>query len=81
MAKINVDISKHFLVPKHTKLSEKDAKKVLDSYNIVRDALPKIHVKDPALSGMKVAAGDIVKVERKSPTSGHIDFYRCVIDG
>ncbi len=74
-------VSKHFLIPKHSKLSEKDKKAVLDKYQITPALLPKILKDDPAIQGLDVKIGDVIKIERNSPTSGKTNFYRCVIDG
>ncbi|MFP4424414.1 MAG: DNA-directed RNA polymerase subunit H [Candidatus Woesearchaeota archaeon] len=79
--KAKFDISNHVLVPKHAKLSEKETEKVLKKYNIPREGLPKILVTDPAIAGLGVSAGDIIKITRESPTAGKIEVYRCVIDG
>ncbi|MFO7710728.1 MAG: DNA-directed RNA polymerase subunit H [Candidatus Woesearchaeota archaeon] len=79
--KAKFDISNHVLVPKHAKLSEKETEKVLKKYNIPREGLPKIMVTDPAIAGLGVSAGDVIKVTRESPTAGKIEVYRCVIDG
>ena len=81
VAKTKFEISKHFLVPKHSKLSEKDAEKILKKYNIKKGQLPKIIISDPSIEGLKLSLGDILKVSRISQTAGEIDFYRCVIDG
>ena len=81
MAKTKFEISKHFLVPKHTKLSDKEAEKLLKALNATKDNLPKILVKDPAIAELKAEVGDIIKVVRQSPTAGETEFYRCVTDG
>lgn len=72
------DTSKHILVPKHTKVSDKEKDKVLEQYQITFNQLPKISSKDPALLGMDLKAGDVIKVERNSPTAGKSVFYRGV---
>ena len=43
--------------------------------------LPKILKSDPAIAHLKLEPGDIVKVERKSSTTGKAIFYRGVISG
>ncbi|MFO8016813.1 MAG: DNA-directed RNA polymerase subunit H [Candidatus Woesearchaeota archaeon] len=79
MAKAKIDISKHILIPKHSKLSEKDKKELLEKYNISIKELPKISKDDPVISDMGVAPGDVIKISRKSPTAGETVFYRGVI--
>ncbi len=75
------DVTKHVLVPKHTKLSQKDKQKVLEKYNISEAELPKISKKDPAISKLKVEAGDVIMIERPSTTAGKTVFYRVVVSG
>jgi len=76
-----VNISKHLLVPKHIKLSEKDKDKLLEKYNISVTQLPKILKKDPAIKDLKLKQGDVVRIIRKSATAGEIEFYRGVSNG
>ncbi len=71
----------HALIPKHTKLSEKDKKAVLEQYNITFTELPLIKTSDPALAEMGVEEGDVIKIERDSPTAGKTVFYRGVQNG
>ncbi len=67
----------HILEPKHTKLSEEEAKKLLEKFNIAKSQLPKILSTDPALpEGCKV--GDIIKIERKEGNKINL-FYRVVV--
>ena len=74
------DITKHGLVPKHIKLSDKDKKQLLEKYNITLNELPKILANDPAIKDLGLKTGDIVKIERKSKTAGEYDYYRGVIN-
>lgn len=76
--KSTFDISKHMLVPKHTKLSQKDKKTLFSQYNMTFANLPKILATDPALAALNVKEGDVIKVERESPTSGKTEYYRGV---
>jgi DNA-directed RNA polymerase subunit H len=78
-AKFNV--AGHNLVPKHTKLSQKDKKTLFEKYNILTRDLPKILIDDPALAGLDVVEGDIIKVERTSATTGKAVYYRGVVNG
>ncbi|MBW2997252.1 DNA-directed RNA polymerase subunit H [Candidatus Woesearchaeota archaeon] len=68
----------HVLIPKHKKLSEKEKKDLLETYHITINELPAILKSDPALAGTDVDVGDIVKIERDSPTAGKTVFYRGV---
>ena len=75
------DISKHTLVPKHTKLSEKEKEIILKKYNISVTQLPRILKNDSAIKDLKLKQGDVVKIIRQSPTAGEIIFYRSVTNG
>ncbi len=74
-------VTNHIFVPKHSKISEKERKELLEIYHIDAEHLPKIFTDDPAIQDLEVKAGDIVKIVRKSPTAGEIAFYRNVIEG
>jgi len=73
-------VQKHHYVPKHTKLSEEEAKKLLEYYNISPRQLPKILKTDPAIQHLNPKPGDIIKIERKSKTAGKSYFYRVVVN-
>ena len=74
-------VTNHILMPKHTKLSEKDKKALFDTYNISVKELPKILKSDAAIASLDVKAGDVIKIIRESPTAGTSIFYRGVIHG
>lgn len=70
----------HILMPKHTILNESEKMNVLQKYNISIQQLPRIKSNDPALVGLDAKAGDVVKIERVSYTTGTSLFYRIVVD-
>jgi DNA-directed RNA polymerase subunit H (RpoH/RPB5) len=72
--------NKHTLVPKHTKVSDSEKKKLLEKFNITERGLPKIKSEDPAIAKLGVKEGDIVKVERISSTAGIAYYYRAVAE-
>jgi DNA-directed RNA polymerase subunit H len=76
----NKMIIEHVLVPVHTKLSEKEAKALLERYAITIKELPKIYIDDPAIRHLDPKENDIIKIVRASPTAGKTVFYRGVID-
>lgn len=78
--KKKLNVSKHILVPTHIKLNESEKKELLEKYKISVSELPKISIKDPAIESLKVKAGDIIKIIRKSQTAGTGVFYRSVIN-
>jgi DNA-directed RNA polymerase subunit H len=73
------DVSKHVLVPKHVKLSEKEKKDLFDRYVADLRDLPRVYKDDPAIQGLDAKEGDIIKIARKSPTAGEAVFYRRVV--
>ncbi len=76
---ITFDVSTHMLVPKHTKLNQKEKKELFEKYGILFRNLPKISVNDPAIRTLNLKEGDVVKIERASPTAGDTIYYRGVI--
>jgi len=66
----------HILQPKHTKLNEEEAEKVLANLNVSKAQIPKIVLSDAGLpEGCQV--GDIIKIERKE--GEQINFYYRVV--
>lgn len=73
------DVTKHVLVPKHEKLSEKQREALFKKYKIKPQDLPKIFITDPAIRGLDVKPGDVIKITRQSPTAGVSTYYRIVV--
>ncbi|MCD6523147.1 MAG: DNA-directed RNA polymerase subunit H [Candidatus Diapherotrites archaeon] len=71
-------ILNHKLVPKHEKISKKEAEELLKKYNLTKDQLPKINEDDPVVKAIKAKKGDILKITRKSLTAGEAVSYRIV---
>ncbi len=71
-------VAEHALVPRHSKLSEKEKAELLSKYGITENNLPRVSVKDPALQNLNCKIGDIICVERPSLTAGTSLFYRRV---
>lgn len=74
------DPTNHELVPKHEKLNAKEATKILEKFRATPGELPRIHITDPALRSLSVKPGDVIKITRKSYTTGEVVFYRGVVD-
>ena len=75
-----VDVPKHSLVPKHTKLTEEEAVEVLKRLNILAKQLPRISSKDPAIRELAINKGEIIKITRESLTNKEALFYRIVAE-
>jgi DNA-directed RNA polymerase subunit H len=79
-------VLEHELVPEHYLLSDEEAEKVLAALKLTKDQLPKIRLNDPCVIALDricgpVEEGKIVKIVRKSPTSGVSVCYRLVVRG
>jgi len=70
----------HVYVPKHEIMSKKEAEEVLKKYNCKPTELPLIFVNDPAILGLGVKPGDMIKITRKSPTAGQSLYFRYVVE-
>ena len=70
----------HILVPKHEIMVKKDAEEVLKTYNCRTTDLPLIFANDPAIIGLGVKPGDMIKITRKSATAGESFYYRYVVE-
>ena len=71
-------VLKHEMVPKHEVLSEKEADELLKTYNISSAQLPIVLITDPALKGLDVKNGDVVKVTRENRVTGTSYVFRLV---
>jgi DNA-directed RNA polymerase subunit H (RpoH/RPB5) len=73
-------VEKHILVPKHSLLKDKEKNELFEKYNITGSNLPRILKSDKALDKLDAKEGDIIKIERQSPTAGKTVFYRLVVN-
>ena len=78
--KNQVLVPDHALVPKHEIVSKQEAELVLEKFNCKPTELPLIFVNDPAILGLGVKPGDLIKITRKSPTAGESIYYRYVVE-
>ena len=70
----------HVYVPKHEIMNKKDAEEVLKKFNCKPTELPLIFVNDPAIIGLGVKPGDMIKITRNSATAGESIYYRYVVE-
>ena len=70
----------HIYFPKHEILEVAEAKNVLEEFHCKPTELPLIFVTDPAIIGLGVKPGDMIKITRKSATAGESFYYRYVIE-
>ena len=78
--KITTLVPDHVFVPKHEILTKKEAMHVLKNFNCNPTDLPFIFVSDPAILGLGVKPGDLIKITRKSGTAGQSIYYRYVVE-
>lgn len=74
------DVSKHYIVPKHEIIYEKEIKEVREKYNINDlDNLPTIRREDPQAKYVGGKPGDIIKITRPSISNINSTMFRyCV---
>ena len=70
----------HVDVPKHEIMERKHAEGVLEKYHCKTTDLPLIFANDPAIIGLGVKPGDMIKITRKSATAGESLYYRYVVE-
>jgi len=73
-----INILKHDLVPEHTIMAAEEIKELLTKLAINVTQLPKILTTDPVVKTMGAKAGDVLRIDRKSPTAGKTTYYRLV---
>ena len=78
--KIPILVPDHIYVPKHEIMSKNEAEGVLEKFNCQPTELPLIFVNDPAIIGLGVKPGDMIKISRKSSTAGESIYYRYVVE-
>ena len=66
-------------MPKHTILSEEEKRALLQKHDINEVQLPKILTNDAVVKVLDAKIGDVIKIERGSPTAGSTVYYRIVV--
>ena len=75
--RLQFNILKHILVPKHTILNENETELFMKKYNILDNTqIPDISYFSPVAIVIGLRPNNIVKIERSSRTSIKSDFYR-----
>jgi len=72
------NILEHEMVPEHVILGDEEKKELLNRLKISSSNLPKIMANDPAVKAIGAKEGDVLRIERESPTAGTSTYYRVV---
>ena len=73
------NITKHILVPTHTKMDDEEVRKLLaELYIQNKFHLPIMLKSDPITRYLDLSSGDVCRITRYSPTCGHYYSYRVV---
>lgn len=75
-----INILEHVDVPTHTILSGDESESLLHQYGITSEDLPKIKLDDAAIKEIGGNLGDIIEIERQSPTATTSKYYRVVVE-
>jgi DNA-directed RNA polymerase subunit H (RpoH/RPB5) len=78
--RLMINITKHFIVPKHEKISIEDVhtlKKTLRIKDIYK--LPALMIYDPVARYFNFKQGDVIKITRNSKSTGiHVSYRACI---
>lgn len=78
LKELQYNVMHHQLVPEHKKIDESAIKDVMKSLCVKnRYQFPAIAQTDPVARYLALSPGDVVQIERPSPTAGKAIAYRC----
>lgn len=69
-ADLLVNITKHFLVPKHQIMTPEEKSALIKRYRLKDTQLPRILVTDPVARYYGMRRGQVMRIERASQTAG-----------
>lgn len=72
-----INITEHYLVPKHTLLNKEERDELLKKYKETQ--LPKIQIVDPMAKYLGLQKGDIVKIEKENKFGARYVSYRYIV--
>lgn len=81
LKRLQVNISKHSLVPKHELITDlKEEEEIIKQYCLKsKNQLPIILKSDAMAKYLNLKTGDIIRITRTSETSGQYVEYRCCL--
>jgi len=74
------NVMENYLVPRHSILPQEEVDALLARYEIDLSQLPKILMEDPCAKAIGAVPGNVIKIERESPTAGLSLYYRLVVE-
>ncbi|MBN1539918.1 MAG: DNA-directed RNA polymerase subunit H [Candidatus Thermoplasmatota archaeon] len=74
------NVMENYLVPRHSILAGEEVDLLLSRYMVDLSQLPKILMVDPCVKALGAVPGDVIKIERESPTAGLSYYYRLVVE-
>ena len=79
ISKLQFNITKHQLVPKHEKITDEEVTKLMEKYKLTSVfQLPIITKEDPIIKYYNFKQGSVCKITRPSQTAADHIYYRCV---
>ena len=74
------NVMENYLVPRHSIMPQEEVDALLEKYGITITQLPKILMADPSAKAIGAKPGEVIMIERESPTAGLSIYYRLVVE-
>ena len=84
------NVFENHMVPRHSLATDEEIAAILEKYQINKTQLPKMLIIDPCVKALsqqhkkegkeQIQLGDVIRIDRESPTAGVYHYYRLVIE-